>query len=197
MMADPRRPQRSARQPGQNRPTEDLSALEHLPAPWFFEADLQRRLRSGDRRTRRSVGRPARILGLVVVVAAALVVAYLEFGDRLNDLLPAPQTPAVTRPDSTSAARPDTQQSARPAVTTTQPENVPVPQIRSRRDTIPISGEQTTAADTPAPALRTLQPAVQETSRTDSFRRPEPERTIAPPDTTHVSPDSLGRQGAP
>jgi hypothetical protein len=178
----------------QSRPSADLQSLERMHAPWFFDAEVQRRLRMGDPSRRASRWRRVKISAACLVFAVCLVAAYVQFGDSLLELLPQAATPIVPHADTLATPPPvDTSKArdAMPAVATprAEPRTATVPVRESTRVAPPDSARQ----DSLLPAPPSQKDSVHEGRTMDTVRHAEPQRPVLRGDSSVVQPDSLGR----
>jgi hypothetical protein len=176
------------------RQSADLRALERMRAPWFFDAEVQRRLRMGDPSRRASRWRRLRITAASLVLAACLVAAYLQFGDRLQELMPQPAPPIVPRADTlTMPPAPDTSTVAETAPVAATPRTAPRTLTSSLRDSARALAADSARRDSASPASPPQRDPVQEPLPTDTVRHTEPQRSVPRADTSLAQPDSLGR----
>jgi hypothetical protein len=79
-MAQPRQQGRSDREARPTAPLGELHGLDHLRAPWFFETEIQRRLRIGDpgRPTRPKRGAWIGVIAFAIVAGLAVTAVFFE-----------------------------------------------------------------------------------------------------------------------
>jgi hypothetical protein len=183
----------------EDRYSADLKALERMRAPWFFDAEVQRRVRMGDPSRRAIRRRRLKIAAAYFVLAACLVVAYLQFGDRLQELMPQPAPPVVPRTDTLTMPPPtDTAQVAETAPVVAPPRIAPMTLTPSVRDSARVPAADSARQDSVSPTSPSQRDPIQEALPTDTARHTEPQRSVSRPDTTLAQPDSLGRsRGTP
>lgn len=175
-----------------DRRSAELKTLERMGAPWFFDAEVQRRLRTevSTRRSRR--WHRVKIAAICLLLAAGLVVVYLQFGDRLQGLMPQPASPTLPRADTLTAAAADT---THPAV------DVPVvaaPRAESRpvtmpvRDSARVPAAESAQKDSVLPSSLPHRDSVQAPPPIDTARQAEPRPSVPRADSSLAQPDSLG-----
>jgi hypothetical protein len=193
------RTHRHGRPEKEDRNSVDLKALERMRAPWFFDAEVQRRVRMGDPSRSASRWRRLKIAAAYFVLAACLVGAYLEFGDRLQELMPQSAPPIVPRGDTLATPPPtDTAKAAETAPVVATPRIAPMTLTPSVGDTARVQAADSARQDSVPPASPSQRDPIQEALPTDTTRHTEPQRSVPRPDTTLAQPDSLGRsRGTP
>jgi hypothetical protein len=175
-----------------DRRSAELKTLDRMGAPWFFDAEVQRRLRTeiSTRRSRR--WHRVSIAAICLLLTAAVVVAYLQFGDRLQELLPQPASPTLPRGDTLTVVPAD---STHPAV------GVPVvaaPRAVSRTVNMPVrdSARVPAAGSAQKDSVLTASPlqrdSVQAPPPIDTARQAEPRPNVPRADSSLAQPDSLG-----
>jgi hypothetical protein len=179
----------------EDRRSAELKTLERMSAPWFFDAEVQRRLRTGPSARRSKRLRRVKIAAIYLLLAACLVVVYLQFGDRLQELMPQLASPTLPRADTLRMP---------PADTSRVEVDVPVvaaPRTESRTVTMPVrdsarvSGAESAQKDSVSPASPQPRDSVQEPRLIDTVRHAEPQQSVPRADTSVARPDSLGRPG--
>lgn len=189
----------------------ELHGLERMRAPWFFETEVQRRMRTAGVSHRSARLRRLRIVALSAVLTAGAAYAVMEYGERLYDLLPEQSTPAVgpsgveTPADTTRRVAPQAdRETARPVPAS--------PQQRTQQRTLEtaVPGQETdppVATDTvsgtnPDTIPRTIPVGIPDTARpeilspreevpADTLPRRESRPAMRPADSTTVRPDTL------
>lgn len=199
-MAQPRPQGRSDKDARQHAPLGELHALEHLRAPWFFEAEFQRRLRTGDpgQQTRRTRGM---WIGLIVfALIAGLAGTYVQFEETILDFFGTSGQPAPTAPETPQVPGADTTHATRPGMEPAVARPAPRTEPRSQRDTLRVAAPRRNRVDTASTVLpppSTPVPA-HESLRGDSAVNVERPRPDLPADTSHAPPDSVaGRRETP
>ena len=81
------------------QPAEALRRAEHVAAPWFFESELQQRIRHTSSRRPRRPAWPF-LAAILLFVACGLI--YIWLGDGLVDSIREPAPPGPFPPAGTS-----------------------------------------------------------------------------------------------
>ncbi len=201
---DPRRMTMGARHrrpEKEDRHSTDLKPLERMRAPWFFDAEVQRRVRMGDPSRRASRWRRLKIAAAYFVLAACLVVAYLDVrrpSAGIDDATRTTDSPPDGHPGDTATHR---YSKGRTGGRCTTDHNEDPDLFVAGLGTRSGGGQCTTdsaRADSVSPASPSQRALIQESPPTDTTRPTEPQRSVTRPDTTLVEPDSLGHpRGTP
>jgi hypothetical protein len=182
-----------------DRQSADLKTLERMRAPWFFDAEVQRRVRMGDPSRRARRWRRLKIAAAYLVLAACLVVAYVQFGDRLQELMPQPSPPIVPRTDTlTKPPSTDTSLVAETAPVVAPPRTPPRTLTPSAQESTRVPAADSARQDSVSFAPPSQRDPVRETRPIDTIRHTEPQQAVPRADTTLPQPDTLGRsRGVP
>jgi hypothetical protein len=176
----------------ENRRSAELKTLERMRAPWFFEAEVQRRLRTGISARRSIRWHRVKIAAIYLLLATCLVVVYLKFGDRLWELMPQPALPTIPRADSLTMPPVDTSRVAADTPVTAAPRTEPRTVNMPVGDSARVTAAESARKDTVSPASPLQRDSVQEPPPIDTVRHAEPQPSVPRADSSQARPDSLG-----